>query len=48
MKTQHFVGGGIAVVVLIIAVERWYEHPTYGRGMAALLAAARAAIVLSG
>jgi hypothetical protein len=48
MKTQHVVGSGIAIVVLIIAVERWYEHPTYGRGVTALYAAARAAIVLSG
>lgn len=48
MKIQHFVGGGIAIAVLFIAAERWYEHPTYGRGVAALYAAARAVIVLSG
>ena len=47
MKTQHFVGGGIAIVALIIAVERWYEHPTYGHGVAALIAVAREALVLS-
>jgi len=48
MKTYHVVSGIVAVTFFIVAVERWYEHPTYGRGVAALYAAARAAIVLSG
>lgn len=47
MKMQHVAAGMISLAVFMIAAERWYEHPTYGRGMAALLAAARAAIALS-
>jgi hypothetical protein len=33
MKTQHIVGGAVAVVLAVIAVEKWYEHPTLGRDM---------------
>lgn len=47
MKTKHVVGGVVAVALFIVAAEGWYEHPTYGRGMAALIAAAQAALALS-
>ncbi len=47
MKTQHVAGGVIAVALFIVAAERWYVHPTYGRGIAALVAAVRAATALS-
>jgi hypothetical protein len=47
MKTQHIAGGVIAVALFIVAAERWYEHPTYGRGVVALIAAGRAALALS-
>ena len=47
MKTQHIVGGAVAVVLAVIAVEKWYEHPTFGRGVSALIAATQAAITLS-
>jgi hypothetical protein len=47
MKTQHVVGSIFAITLFIVAAERWYEHPTYGRGVAAMLAAARVALALS-
>jgi len=47
MKTQHVVGGTIAVILAVVAVEKLYEHPTFGRGVSALVAAAQAAIAIS-
>jgi hypothetical protein len=47
MKTQHVAGGAIAVILAVIAVEKWYVHPTFGRGVSALIAATQAAITLS-
>ena len=31
----------VALASLIVAIEAFYEHPTYGRGVQALLSAAR-------
>jgi hypothetical protein len=46
MKTQHVIGALLTLLVAIVAVEAFYEHPTYGRGVKAIIAVANAAIAI--
>lgn len=43
MKPQHLATAAIALIGLAVAVENFYEHPTYGRGLQAAFAAINAA-----
>lgn len=44
IKAEHVIAGIGLLASAAIAVENYYEHPTYGRGLQALYAAGRAAI----
>jgi hypothetical protein len=37
MKTHHVLIGVAAVATAAIAIENFYEHPTYGRGLQAFV-----------
>jgi hypothetical protein len=44
MKTQHAIAVSLTLMAAIVAVEAFYRHRTYGRGMSALIAVASAAV----
>lgn len=44
IKAEHVVAGLGLLASAAIAIENYYEHPTYGRGLQAFYAAGRAAI----
>jgi len=47
IKAHHVLLTVIAVLGAAVAIERFYEHPTYGNGLEAALAAAKAAVALT-
>jgi hypothetical protein len=47
VKTHHVFIVTVAVLGAAIGVEKFYSHPTYGNGLDAALAAARAALLLT-
>ena len=47
IKAHHVILSGVVLLGAAVAVERFYEHPTYGNGLQAAYAAAKAALVLS-
>lgn len=46
MKARDLIWLGLGIASVIVAVERFYKHPTYGRGIKAALAAANLATLL--
>jgi len=46
MKGQHALFAVLGVAGAVLAIERFYEHPTYGRGLSAFLAMVQAGIGL--
>jgi hypothetical protein len=42
MKDKHVIAGCVLFVGALIAIENFYEHPTYGTGLQALYAALKA------
>jgi hypothetical protein len=41
MKLEHVLYAAAGLIGTVLLVERFYEHPTFGRGMQALFAALR-------
>jgi len=39
--TKRNLAVAVALAGLLISIEAWYEHPTYGRGLQAVLSAIR-------
>lgn len=48
IKTEHVIAGIVLLVSAGIAIENYYEHPTYGRGLQALYAVGRASLFFGG
>ena len=46
MKPEHALYAAFVTLGALLAIEAFYKHPTYGAGVRALLAAAKAAAVL--
>jgi hypothetical protein len=46
MKIEWALTSVASVVVAAILVERYYHHPTYGHGVQAALAVAKAALAI--
>jgi hypothetical protein len=46
MKDQALITTAASVLIAIVMIERYYHHPTYGNGMRAALAAAKAALTI--
>jgi hypothetical protein len=45
MKSKHLAGAAIALAIFIIALEKYYKHPTQGNGVCAAIAALRLALI---
>jgi hypothetical protein len=41
MKVEHLLYAAAGLISMVLLVERFYEHPTFGRGMQALFAVIR-------
>jgi hypothetical protein len=46
MKIEHALYVTLGLVALYVALESFYTHPTYGRGVKAVLTAANLASIL--
>ncbi|HEY1977704.1 MAG TPA: hypothetical protein VGG89_14215 [Candidatus Baltobacteraceae bacterium] len=46
MKAQHVLGVVASVAIAAVLVETFYQHPTYGNGIQAAYAVAKAALAI--
>lgn len=47
VRPHHMILAALTILGAVVAVERFYSHPTYGNGLEAAYAALKAAVVLT-